>query len=194
MSVTGDGKSKLIDLIHKYPRAWFRAKEIKLKHRGNLNKVVRKDEVYYLSYALNLSRGRKRVSLVHEIDSDQIAVFDKLSHYTKQFYYGRYNIRCASIEGLKQGKNFTILEFNGCGAEPHHAYENGNTLFEAYAIFLHHRQVLYKISHKNRLFGVKPWGFRKGILLFGSRQTILQALESIGNGHQDKLRFIGYVI
>ena len=33
-----------------------------------------------------------------------------------------------SIEDLKNGKNFSILEFNGCGAEPNHIYDASMTL------------------------------------------------------------------
>ena len=100
-------------------------------------------EIYILSYALNLSRGGKLVSLAHEKDDRLLKVFDELSHYTKYFYYGRYDIKCSSIEDLKEGKNFSILEYNGSGAEPHHAYGNGNTLWQAHKIFLHHWKILY---------------------------------------------------
>ena len=179
LSVIGDGQSTLLELIDQYSRVRFRGEEIKSKHRENLSRVVPKDEVYFLSYALNLSRGGMLISLAHEIDDKLLAVFDKLSHYTKQFYYGRYDIKCASIADLKEGKNFTILEYNGCGAEPHHAYGNGNSLFEAYGIFLHHWHVLYKISSKNRRFGAHPWSFRKGFLHLSGARRHLSRLKKL---------------
>ncbi len=75
-----------------------------------------------------------------------LKLFDGLSHYTKTFYQGRYDIKCASIEDLKQRKNFFILEYNGCGAEPYHIYGNGNNILEAYKIVLQYWKVLYEIS------------------------------------------------
>jgi len=48
---------------------------------------------------------------IKEIDEDLLKVFDDLSHYTDKFYYGRYDIKTTSIEDLKQGKNFLVLEF-----------------------------------------------------------------------------------
>lgn len=163
LQVSGDGKSTLLELINNYPRVRFRIDEMISKHKANLPKVIPMNEIYYLSYALNLSRGGRLVSLEHEKDERLLKVFDNLSQQTKYFYYGRYDIKCASIEDLKSGKNYSILEFNGSGAEPHHAYGNGNTLLQAYKIFLHHWDILYRISSYNNAKGIPYWGFLKGI-------------------------------
>jgi hypothetical protein len=162
LEVVGDGVSTLLALILNYERVRLRIDEIKAKHADNLEMILPKEKIYVLSYALNLSRGGRLVSLEHEKDEQLLKVFDELSHYTKHFYYGRYDIKCASIESLKNGKDFTILEYNGCGAEPHHAYGNGNTLFEAYRIFLHHWNILYKIASYNNSHGFKRWDFLRG--------------------------------
>lgn len=162
LQVTGDGKSTLLELMQNYARVRFRLEEMKSKHEQKLNEVLPEGEVYCLSYALNLSRGGKMVSLAHEKDEKLAKLFDDLSHYSKYFYYGRYDIKCASIEDLKEGKNYSILEFNGSGAEPHHVYGSGNTLLQAYRIILHHWNVLYKISRYNHLRGIRYWEFKKG--------------------------------
>lgn len=163
LQVKGDGSSTLLELIQKYPRARFRLEEIKQKHEMRLNKVIPCGEIYFLSYALNLSRGGKLVSLAHEKDSRLLKIFDDLSHHTKHFYYGRYDIKCSSIEDLKEGRNFSILEYNGCGAEPHHIYGNGHTLLQAYRIILHHWKALYKISRENYHNGHQYWKYRRGM-------------------------------
>lgn len=162
LSVTGDGSSTLLDLINKYDRVRFRLEEMKSKHRDKLNNIIPDGEVFYLSRALNLSRGGKLVSLAHEKDERLLKVFDDLSLYAGHFYYGRYDVKCKSIEDLKQGKNFSILEYNGSGAEPHHIYGNGYTLLEAYGIVLHHWKVLYAISKYNEKNGIEYWEFKKG--------------------------------
>jgi hypothetical protein len=89
-------------------------------------------------------------------------LFDTISLYTKHFYYGRYDIKCASVAALKQGKDFSILEYNGCGAEPNHFYDTGYTLRAAYKEVLMHWKYLYNICMYNRSQGVKPWPFMKG--------------------------------
>lgn len=162
LEVVGDGISTLSELIDNYERVRFIKEEIRLKHIDHLNRVLKTAEIYILSYALNLSRGGKLISLAHEIDKDLLKVFDDISLYSKHFYYGRYDIKCASIADLKQGKNYSILEFNGAGAEPHHAYGNGNNLFQAYGIFIHHWKILFQISHYNHKHGYPHWSYLKG--------------------------------
>jgi hypothetical protein len=162
LQVKGDGRSVLWELIQKYDRAQFRLEEMKAKHADKLNDIIPEGETYILSHALNLSRGGKLISLEQEKDECLIKVFDDLSHYTKYFYYGRYDIKCASVKDLKQGKNFSILEYNGSGAEPHHAYGNGNTLWQAHKIFLHHWKILYRISKYNHKHGARYWDFKRG--------------------------------
>lgn len=179
LSVTGDGCSTLLDLINNYPRARFRMDEVKSKHKDKLNAIIPAGELYYLSRALNLSRGGKLVSLAHEKDDRLLKVFDELSHYAGHFYYGRYDLKCSSIEDLKQGKNFSILEYNGCGAEPHHIYGNGNTLIEAYKIVLHHWKVLYAISKYNKRNGVNYWEFRKGYTFLKNAKKHFKVLKQL---------------
>ena len=162
LQVKGDGRSTLWELIQHYDRVQFRLEEMKAKHADKLNDIIPEGEIYILSHALNLSRGGKLVSLEHEKDERLLKVFDDLSHYTKHFYYGRYDIKCASIEDLKEGKNFSILEYNGSGAEPHHAYGNGNSLWQAHKIFLHHWKILYRVSKYNHEHGIHYWDFKRG--------------------------------
>ena len=162
LEVVGDGKSTLLELMLAYPRVQFRLEEMKSKHADKLDVLIPEGEIYILSQALNLSRGGRMVSLEAEKDSRLLEVFDRLSHYTKNFYYGRYDIKCRSIEDLKRGEHFSILEFNGCGAEPHHIYGNGNSLLQAYAIVLKHWKVLAQISHYNYRQGIQRWDFKSG--------------------------------
>jgi hypothetical protein len=179
LQVTGDGKSTLLELMLSYPRVRFRLEEMKTKHTSRLDEVIPKGEVFYLSHALNLSRGGRLVSLEHEKDESLLKVFDELSHYTKHFYYGRYDIKCASIDDLKRGKNFAILEYNGSGAEPHHAYGNGNNLIQAYKIFLHHWNVLYKISRHNHKNGIRYWKLGPGLKYLRNAKRHFKVLREL---------------
>jgi hypothetical protein len=70
---------------------------------------------------------------------------------------------CNSVEDLKQGNNFIILEYNGCGAEPNHFYDTGYTLTGAWKEILKHWKILYKISKYNHNKGVEYWPLKKGI-------------------------------
>jgi hypothetical protein len=163
LEVVGDGRSTLLELIETCPRAKFFLDEMKVKHSSRLADVIPANEIYRLSEALNLSRGGKLVSLEKEKDERLLQLFDNLSHHSRHFYYGRYDIKCTSIEDLKEHKNFSILEFNGSGAEPHHIYGNNHTFIEAAKIVFHHWKVLYQISRvNNERNGVRYWDFLKG--------------------------------
>lgn len=161
LEVTGDGTSTLLELMQEYAPVRFRMSEMKTKHKDRLHHILPEGEEYFLSPALNLSRGSTLVSLQQEKDERLLRIFDELSHYTGNFYYGRYDVKCHSIEALKQGQ-FCILEYNGSGAEPHHVYGDGNNLLQACAILTSHWRMLYRISRLNHERGVDYWPLRKG--------------------------------
>lgn len=162
LEVTGDGVSTLWELIVQHPRAKFRLEEMRKRHEHRLHRVIEAGHKFYLSYAGNHNRGAKFIDLSHEIDEQMLRIFDELSHYTDKFYYGRYDIKCTSIDDLKQRKNYSILEFNGCGAEPNHIYDAGLTLVQAYREILKHWKALYEISKYNHKNGTPYWTFKRG--------------------------------
>jgi len=162
LQVVGDGRLTLKELIGQHPRARFRMDEMQHRHGHRFDRVIDAGEVFYLSYAGNHNRGAQFTNLHNEINAGLHGVFDELSHFTDKFYYGRYDIKTTSIEDLKQGKNFLILEFNGCGAEPNHIYDCGMNIWQAYGVILQHWTALYRISRYNHRHGTPYWSFRKG--------------------------------
>jgi hypothetical protein len=161
--VIGDGVQTLHELIKLHPKASKRDAELKIAHELNLNKVLPEGEKYMLSYAANHNRGAQFINLQNEIDDRLVCIFDKISLDLNDFFYGRYDIMCTSVEDLKQEKNFSILEYNGCGAEPNHFYDTGYTLMGAYKEILMHWKALYEISSYNNKQGIKYWAFFKGV-------------------------------
>ncbi len=162
LHVVGDGQLTLEQLIEIHPRAKFRMEEMRHRHGHRFDRVIPTGEIFYLSYAGNHNRGAQFTNLHAEIDEDLHKVFDNLSHYNNQFFYGRYDIKTTSIEDLKKGKNFSILEFNGAGAEPNHIYDCGMSIWKAYGTILTHWKALYKISRYNHRHGTPYWSFKKG--------------------------------
>lgn len=177
LEVTGDGHSTLWQLILQHPRAKFRLEEMRHRHEHRIDRVIEEGHKFYLSYAGNHNRGARFINLIHEVDDDMRHVFDELSHYTGQFYYGRYDIKCASIEDLKKGRHYSILEFNGCGAEPNHIYDAGMSLWQAYAELLKHWKALYRISKYNHEHGTPYWSFKRGWQHLKASQQHFKLLE-----------------
>ncbi|MEO6328887.1 MAG: hypothetical protein ABIO55_08140 [Ginsengibacter sp.] len=181
LQVEGDGISTLWQLILHHPIARFRLDEMKCKHENASQNIIPAGNIFPLSPAGNLSRGGKLISLASEKSEALLKVFDDLSHYTKHFYYGRYDIKCSSIQDLEEGKNFSILEYNGCGAEPHHIYGNGNTLLQAYKIILHHWKVLFKISKENYNNGIRYWKHNEGYKFLRGAKKHFKILKKLDN-------------
>ncbi len=160
--IKGNGESTIGELMAASPRVCFRLDEMRTKHADKLNVVLAKGEAFRLSNALNLSRGCSLVSLESEKDERLLKLFDELSSYSDTLYYGRYDIKCASLEDMKAGKNFSIIEYNGCGAEPHHVYGNGNTFAKACLILAHHWNILFRVARRNYRLGAEYDSFQKG--------------------------------
>lgn len=161
--VIGDGTSTLKELILASEDLKYQSKEILTHHRSKLDKVLAKGKNFILSYASNRSQGGKLVSLSHEIDKKLLEIFDSLSHRTRYFYYGRYDIKCANLNSLKNGKDFSILEYNGAGAGVQHIYGNKLSLWKAWGIILNHWQMLYRISSFNHKVKKVPyWEHSRG--------------------------------
>jgi len=162
MHIIGDGQTKLLRLIEEHPKAKHRQEELLKWHRSRLDLILEKDEKYYLTHAANLNRGGSFINLSKKIDERLHLVFDQLSLYSKTFFYGRYDLKAASLDDLKQGKNFLLLEYNGSGAEPNHVYNSGYSLHEAHREILKHWKVLYEISVYNNKRGIRYDSLKKG--------------------------------
>lgn len=177
LHVLGDGIHTLEQLIQKHPKAHNRLGELHSKHKESWGTVVPKGEKYILSYAANHNRGAHFVDLKEHIDHQLLQIFDDISISINDFFYGRYDIMCNSIEELKRGENFTILEYNGCGAEPNHFYDTGYTLVTAHKEILKHWKALYTISRYNAKNVVKPWPFVKGMVFRSKTLKLFEVMK-----------------
>ena len=177
LAVIGDGVNTLLSLIMKHPKAKFRLVEMKAKHHAHLNNTIAKGEKYILSMAGNHNRGATFVNLHSQIDDKLCSVFDKISIFTKSFYYGRYDVKCASIEELKKGKYFSILEFNGTGAEPNHIYDCGMSYSNALGEIIKHWKDMYLIGRINKKEGHHYWGFFKGFIFLRNAKKFFSRMR-----------------
>jgi hypothetical protein len=162
LHVTGDGNKKLADLVAANSNASFKMDEMKRRHKDNWQKIILAGEKYFLSRAGNHGAGAKFINLNHEIDQQLCDVFDNISNETGQFYFGRYDIKCTSLEDMKAGKNIQILEFNGAGAAITHVFDRNMSYFSALKEIVRHWRHLYRIGMINNKKGVPYWSFMKG--------------------------------
>lgn len=159
-SVTGDGVSTIAEILQK--NNCLITEESGKLNPEKLQSILPKDEVFNLSFIGNRYHGTTFHDLSDLIDKDLLSLFDKIS-LSSHFYYGRYDIKCASIEELKKATNFYILEFNGAGSIPNHVYTADFTLIKAYEEICKHWKFLYEISAYNRKNGFFFWSFWDGL-------------------------------
>ncbi|MBA4055949.1 MAG: D-alanine--D-alanine ligase [Marivirga sp.] len=163
LTVTGDGKSALQDLILRKDRAKLQWKNLKEIYRDRLDEVIPAGEKFELVSIGNHCLGTKFLDGSHLINKELSETFDHISKQIEGFYFGRYDLRCASISDLCNG-NIKVMELNGCGAEPAHIYQPGYSLRKAFSVLFTHWRNIFIIAHENAKRGVPYTPFKEAMV------------------------------
>jgi hypothetical protein len=153
LTVTGNGRHNVGELILANDRAVLQWDSLKIKYADSLHKVLANEKKMTLVTIGNHCLGTKFLNANHLISPELTAVFDKISIEIDGFYYGRYDLRCPSLEDFYLGKNIKIMELNGAGAEPAHIYDPTFPIWKGWQVLLQHWNILYKISAFNHKSG-----------------------------------------
>ena len=154
LTVTGDGFSTVEELIKAYPRAKLQYKVLKASQPQLMLHIPANGEVVELVPIGNHARGATFLDRTDLVDSELENRFDQLFQKLDGIYFGRLDIKCHSLESLKAGGDFYILEFNGVKAEPTHIYQPGFSLLKAYRVLYAQWKVIYQISVANHRRGI----------------------------------------
>lgn len=179
LHVTGNGSDALAELVAAHPSAKYKLDEMKMRHADNWQKIIAVHEKYFLSMAGNHSSGAKFINLNHEIDQQLCDVFDRISNEAGQFYFGRYDLKCTSLEDLKAGKNIQILEYNGAGAAITHVFDRNMSYGAALKEIVRHWRHLYRIGKINNKRGVPYWSFMKGYRFMQRAKKNFKRMQAI---------------
>ena len=167
--VVGDGRSSLRELIRHDERARFKA-AVHLgerpQHAGmdeeDLQQVPADREVVRLAFIGSIRVGGLYRDARAEITPALSARFDAIAKSMPEFYYGRFDIRFASLEQLRAGEEFAIFEVNGAGAEAIHVWDPELSLGQVYRSLFAAIALLFRIGRLNRARGARPcsvWRF-----------------------------------
>jgi hypothetical protein len=163
LSVTGDGRSTVAELLKNELRAHLQLDYNQTSIKELLDLVPKIGDVVTVQPIGNHCRGTMFLDATHEADERLNAAIDRLAKQIDGFYYGRFDLRCASIDDLRKLENFKVVELNGVGAEPAHIYHPGFSLLKAYRIVFWHFAQMAKISRQNKIQGIPYWPLRRGI-------------------------------
>jgi hypothetical protein len=165
LTVTGDGKSTLQDLILTKPRAKLQWEKLKNIYTESLSSIIPDKKIIELNLIGNHCLGTKFLDGGHLINEKLAKSFDAISKQINGFYFGRFDLRCASFEDLTEGK-IKIMELNGCGAEPAHIYQPGFSLWKALGVLFTHWRNMFLISIQNNKRGVAYISFSEGKMIY----------------------------
>lgn len=165
LSVTGNGKSTLEELILQLDRAKLQWDVLAERYKDELDVVLPKGESKELVSIGNHCLGTTFLNANHLITPKLNESFNKISAQIKGFHFGRYDLRCASLQDLENG-NVKIVELNGCGAEPAHIYHPGASFWKALATLFAHVHNMYRISVINHSIGVPYLSFQEGRAIY----------------------------
>jgi hypothetical protein len=172
--VEGDGIKTLQQLILEKDRAALQWETLQKVYQPQLDHVLERGKRMELVSIGNHCLGTKFLDGNHLITDKLIASFDRISKQVKGFYFGRYDLRCASLQDLENG-NIKIMELNGCGAEPAHIYHPGASLRKAINVLITHWQNMYRVSVENHARGVPYLTLKEGRAIYKKVKALKSA-------------------
>ncbi|HET6373631.1 MAG TPA: VTT domain-containing protein [Candidatus Polarisedimenticolia bacterium] len=165
--VVGDGASTVEDLIWMHPRHRMQARTFLARHAQQRAFVPARGERFPLCMAGNHVQGTMfldgRHLLTPELERtvDQIARSVKTGSSADGFFFGRFDIRYASVERFKAGRDFAIVELNGVTSESTDIYDPSGSLLKAYRTLFRQWALLFRIGELNRRRGVRVTPLRE---------------------------------
>lgn len=155
LSVKGNGKHTLRQLIQMNERAHLQLESLKIKFSDLMDVVIEDGEDLLLQPIGNHCKGTKFLSGQHLINDELVEVFDKVASTIVGFNFGRFDLKVPSLEDLQAGRNIKIMELNGVTSEPAHIYDPQLNLFKAYRETAKSMKIMFRVSQQNRKLGAK---------------------------------------
>lgn len=155
LSVVGDGRATLAELIARGERTRLHEEMLRTIHASELDVVLAEGETRYVVEIGNHVRGATFLDATHEADDAIVERFGALAAAIPGFFVGRFDVRARDVAALRAG-DFKVVEVNAVNSEPAHIYDPSNTLRRAYADLLGHWREIERIAAANRRDGCEP--------------------------------------
>jgi hypothetical protein len=163
--VIGDGVSTLQEQIRNNPRTGFKSEYFLGKNPDHLGLSKEKlafipaeEEMVRLAFIGSIRIGGIYRDARHLITPELSERFDEIARSIPEFYYGRFDVRFKSTEHLKAAEDFSIIEVNGAGSEPIHAWDPEVSMINLYSELFKTQSLLFRIANENRKRGFKTDG------------------------------------
>ncbi len=149
----GDGRSTLRTLIWSHPRFRMQARTFLARHERHLDTVIPAGQNFPLAFAGNHCQGTLFRSGSHLRSDALLASIRRAAGALPGFNFGRFDIRYRSVEELRQGTAFEIVELNGVLSESTDIYDPHSNLLSAYRTLIRQWRTAFTIGAHNRARG-----------------------------------------
>lgn len=140
-----DGRQTLQEFVQHHPRAKNREDYLRNKFKDQWEVVLPKGEQLILEPIGNHNRGTRFYDATALNNAQLNQKIDEIAQQIKGFFYGRFDVKAASIEAFQKGE-FMVIEVNGANSEPTHIYDDQFTLFQAYKEVARHLKYQFEIA------------------------------------------------
>ncbi|MBK8267680.1 MAG: carboxylate--amine ligase [Planctomycetes bacterium] len=151
----GDGIHTVEQLIWKHPRFRMQARTFLKRHAANADRILKSGESLRLAEAGNHCQGtlfKDGSRLITPMLADAI---DAIAREFDGFYFGRFDVRYADADLLRNGGGFQIIELNGVTSESTNIYDPAWTMLRAYRTLFRQWSILFAIGAANRARGIR---------------------------------------
>ncbi len=177
LSVKGDGVAPVRELMRRDVRAALQLARFERELPELLDDVLTDGEVRLLEPIGNHCRGTKFLNGNHLIDDALLAAFEPVCARLGGVLYGRFDLKCDSIDDLRKGA-FKVMELNGVFGEPAHVYDPAFGMWRAYRDFYRHWRILFELSKAQRRRGIRPTRHQDALRLIRSYFQYKKQLEA----------------
>jgi hypothetical protein len=146
MSVIGDGKKSILELMESEDRFRFQIEKEKIKLGEKISAVPKLNEVVLLEPIGNHCRGTKFLNGNNLITPSLVKVFDTIMDGVDGINFCRFDMRVRDLESLYKGENLSILELNGVGSDPAHIYDPSMKWLAAMRAINENMKIVFDIS------------------------------------------------
>ena len=161
LQVTGDGQRSLRELILNDPRAAFQLERLEAEYPERMMETPAAGQAVRLGAIGNHCLGTKFVNGNHLIDKSLRHSFEQICRQIDGIHYGRFDLKCADVEALRNG-HIKVMELNGVLGEPAHVYDPSVGALRAYREFWRHWRLIFEVSQANRKRGIGVATLREG--------------------------------
>jgi hypothetical protein len=174
-TVIGDGTSSVRGLIAADARLNAVSHLLLPKLGCGAARVPAPGESVRLVFVGNHCRGSTFKDGLDIVTPALAARIDAIAQDMKDLHFSRIDLRYASLDELRAGENFKIIEFNGSGSEATHIWDPAMTMRAAYKTQFFHYGESFRIGAEIRKRGLRPLGLFKLMTLWRHQKRLMAA-------------------